>query len=405
MADISLSTGHATRPVRIRLVLFALAMGGFSIGTAEFAAMSLLPYFSATLAIDEATASHVISAYALGVVVGAPVLAVLGARMSRRWLLVGLMMAYGVFNLLSALAPSYGAMVALRFMAGLPHGAYFGVASLLAASLVPAHQRTRAVSLLMVGLTVATVVGVPFATVLGQTVGWRWGFGLVGVLAATTAALILTHAPRDVADRRVNPLRELGALGNRQVLLTLATAAVGFGGFFAVYTYVASTLLEVTQAGPASVPIALALMGIGMTLGTLGAGWLADKSQVGTIIGIMVVSGLLMLIYPFATGSLWAIMPVLFLIGLTACLGTVLETRLMDVAGDAQTMAAAMNHSAFNAANALGPWLAAMAITAGHGLPSAGFVGAGLSLAGLVVYGITLWDAQRPASRAASPAR
>lgn len=376
-------------------VHLALALGGFTIGTSEFEAMSLLPYFSRDLGIDEATASHVISAYALGVVVGAPVLAVVGARMSRRLLLILLMAFYAVANVLSALAPGYPLLVAARFLSGLPHGAFFGVGALVAASVVPHGQRTKAIARMMIGLTVATVIGVPLSSVLGQTVGWRWGFALVGILALATAATVFLFAPRDRPRRDINPLSELSALGNRQVLLTLATAAIGFGGFFAVYTYVASTLIEVTRAGETAVPPVLALMGVGMTLGTLLAGWGADRRPVLTGWIILAGSMLLMLVYPSTTASVWAMAPVLFGIGLSGSLGTVLQGRLMDVAGSAQTMAAAMNHSAFNAANALGPWLASMAVAAGYGFPASGYVGAGLCLVGMAVYALTLWDARR----------
>lgn len=397
MADISCTTGVERRPAIVHL---ALAIGGFAIGTAEFAAMSLLPYFSRDLAIDEATASHVISAYAVGVVVGAPVLAVMGARLPRRTLLIGLMVLYGVANLLSAFATTYQGMLVYRFLSGLPHGAYFGVAMLMAASLVPNNQRNGAVARVMMGLTIATIIGVPFASVLGQTVGWRWGFALVAVLSALTAGLIWLYAPREAPRRMANPLSELSALANRQVLLTLLTGAIGFGGFFAVYTYVASTLMQVTMAGEASVPFVLGLMGVGMTLGTLAAGWGADRAP--SLTGFVILGGslVLLLIYPSTTGSLWLIAPVLFLIGMTGSMGTVLQGRLMDVAGDAQTMAAAMNHSAFNAANAIGPALAAVAISAGYGFSSSGYVGAALSFAGIICFAVTLWDAKRSAKPA-----
>ena len=388
---------ETTTPSRpgVGLVLFALAMGGFSIGTTEFAAMSLVPYFSPALGISEATASHVISAYALGVVVGAPIIAVLGARLPRKFLLLLLMGMFGLANVAASLAPSYHSMLLFRFLAGMPHGAYFGVASLLAASLVPQSRRTWAVSMVMMGLTIATVLGVPLASLLGQTVGWRWGFGIVGLLSLATFALIFRFAPSDPANPSANPLRELAALGNRQVWLTLLTGAIGFGGLFAVYTYVASTLLTVTQAPEWSVPLVFMVFGLGMTTGTVVVGRIADRGLMQTAVGILVMSALMLFLYPFTVNSLWTILPCIFMIGASGSLGLVLQTRLMDVAGHAQTLAAALNHSAFNAANALGPWLAAMAITAGYGFPSSGFVGSALALAGLVILFVTIWDARR----------
>ncbi|PWC37488.1 MFS transporter [Azospirillum sp. TSO35-2] len=374
------------------LVLLALAMGGFAIGTTEFATMSLLPCFARGLSIDEPTAGHVISAYALGVVVGAPVIAVLAARLSRRTLLIALMAVFAVANVLSAFSPSYGWMLAFRFLSGLPHGAYFGVASLVAASLVPPDRRAQAVARTMLGLTIATIVGVPLANWIGQAVGWRWGFGVVGLLALLTVALVWAFAPNDRPHPQSSPLRELGALKRRQVWLTLGIGAIGFGGLFAVYTYVASTLMEVTQVSPAMVPVVLAVFGAGMTVGTLACAWAADRALMPSVGGILLWSAAALALYPLAAGNIWAVSAVVFLIGCGGGLGTALQTRLMDVAEDAQTLAAALNHSAFNAANALGPWLGGMAIAAGWGWTSTGWVGAALALCGILVWGAALLD-------------
>ena len=394
-AQAAPATSPRVAPHRVSLVLLALAMGGFAIGTAEFAVMSLLPYFSAGLGIDEPTAGHVISAYAAGVVVGAPVIAVLAARLSRRTLLIGLMATFAVTNGLSALAPSYSWMLAFRFLSGLPHGAYFGVAALVAASLVPRNRRSQAVARVMLGLTIATIIGVPLANGLGQWLGWRWGFGLVALLAALTAVLIALFAPGDEPQAGASPLRELGALRHRQVWLTLAIGAIGFGGMFAVYTYVASTLLEVTQVSPAMVPVVLAVFGLGLTVGTLAAAWAADRALMPSIGAILLWSALSLALFPFAAGNLVAVCVVVFMIGCGGGLGTPLQTRLMDVAQDAQSLAAALNHSAFNTANALGPWLGGMAIAAGYGWTSTGWVGMGLALAGFAVFLLTWWDARR----------
>ncbi|TKT80429.1 MFS transporter [Aquamicrobium sp. LC103] len=382
------------RTTKVGLVMFALAMGGFAIGTTEFAAMSLLPYFSAGLGVDEPTAAHAISAYALGVVVGAPLIAVLSARLSRRTLLMGLMAVFGLANCLSALSPSYPWMLLFRFMSGLPHGAYFGVAALVAASLVPSNKRTQAVARVMLGLTIATIIGVPMATWLGQAMGWRWGFAVTGLLALLTFALIAAFAPRDRPMPDASPLRELDALKNRQVWLTLATGAIGFGGMFAVYSYTASTLLTVTQVSPALVPVVIAVFGVGLTLGTLAAAWAADKALMQTAAGLLIASAVVLASYPFAATNIWAISLVIFLVGFTGSLGTVLQTRLMDVARNGQTLAAALNHSAFNTANALGPWLAGIAITMGYGFPSSGWVGCALALIGLCIWLVAWWDAR-----------
>jgi MFS transporter, DHA1 family, inner membrane transport protein len=218
------------------LVHFALAVGGFAIGTTEFATMSLLPYFARDLGISAPIAGHVISAYALGVVLGAPLIAILSAKLARRTLLIGLMLLFALANGLTGLSPSYHAMLGLRFLSGLPHGAYFGVAMLVAASLVPEDKRAQASARVLMGLTVATIIGVPCAEWLGQAIGWRWGFAIVAVLSLLTAILVALFAPHQPPQKGASPLAELAALKNRDVLLTLAIGAIGFGGLFAVYT-------------------------------------------------------------------------------------------------------------------------------------------------------------------------
>ncbi len=380
-----------TRPVRHPgIVHLALALGGFAIGTTEFATMSLVPFFAPGLGIDEPTAGHVISGYALGVVVGAPLLAVVSARMARRTVLIALMACFGIANAASALAPNYHAMLLARFFSGLPHGAYFGIAALVAASLVPAEKRTQAIGRVMLGLTTATIVGVPFANWLGQALGWRWGFGVVAVLAAATMAMIAWAAPRDVPDRSVSPLGELRVLRVPQLWLTLGIGAIGFGGMFAVYTYLASTLIEVTGTGPAIVPVVLAVFGIGMTIGNLIVPRFADRALMPTAGGLLLWSAAALALYPLAAGHLWSMIGIVFLIGIGGALGTVLQTRLMDVAREGQSLAASLNHSAFNTANAIGPWAGGLAIAGGYGWTSTGIVGAGLALGGLAIWGVAV---------------
>ncbi|MGN7160009.1 MFS transporter [Sphingomonas sp. SAFR-052] len=372
------------------LVHLALALGGFAIGTTEFATMSLVPFFAPGLGIDEPTAGHVISAYALGVVVGAPLLAVLTARMARRTVLIVLMACFGIANAASALAPTYEAMLVARFFSGLPHGAYFGIAALVAASLVPAEKRTQAVGRVMLGLTTATIVGVPLANALGQAIGWRWGFGVVAVLAAATMAMVAWAAPHDRPDRTASPLAELGVLRSGQLWLTLGIGAIGFGGMFAVYTYLASTLIEVTGAGAAMVPVVLAVFGIGMTVGNLVVPRFADRALMPTAGALLLWSAVTLALYPLAAGQLWSMLVIVFLIGIGGALGTVLQTRLMDIAEHGQSLAASLNHSAFNTANAIGPWAGGLAIAAGYGWTSTGVVGAGLALGGFAIWGLAV---------------
>lgn len=381
------------------IVHFALAVGGFAIGITEFAAMSLLPYMASDLGVDVPTAGHLISAYALGVVVGAPLFTVFAARASRRHLLIGLMLVFALANGLSAFAASFDQMLLLRFLSGLPHGAYFGIAALVATSVVAPDQRTAAVGRVMLGLTIATIAGVPLAMVLGQIVGWRWGFAIVAALALTTAALIAAYAPAAKGDAAATPMRELGALARPQVWLTLATGAIGFGGVFAVYTYLSSTLADVTGASAHVAPFVFMVFGIGMTLGNLILPRFADRALMPMVaimlVGLAVVLGL----YTFAAHGLVSIVVCVFAIGFCCAVGAMLQTRLMDVAGDAQALAAALNHSAFNTANALGPWLGGMAIAAGYGFTATGWVGTILALAGLLIWMISwrLASAPKPA--------
>lgn len=379
------TSNSASAPPHLAIVLFSLAMGGFAIGTTEFASMSLLPFFAADLHIDEPTAGHAISAYALGVVLGAPLIAVLGARFARRTQLLVLMAVFALGNALTALAPGFGAMIAARFLSGLPHGAYFGIAALVAASLVPQHRRSQAIGQVMLGLTGATIIGVPLANLIGQAVGWRASFGLVSVLALLTMVLCALFAPRDQAGRS-NPLRELGALRSGRVWITLAIGAIGFGGMFAVYTYLATTLIEVTKVSTEVIPFFLAIFGIGATLGNLFVPRFADRALMPTAGGILLFAAVALLAFPLAAGNPWLLAIDIFAIGASVALGAVLQTRLMDVAGEAQALAAALNHSAFNTANALGPFLGGLAIRQGLGWTSTGPVGAALALVGFLIW-------------------
>ena len=353
--------------------------------------MSLLPYFAKDLGIDAPKAGRVISAYAMGVVVGAPLLTVIAARMARRTLLICLMAMFTVFNGLCAFAPTYEWMLVLRFLSGLPHGAYFGIAALVAVSMVPLNKRNQAVGRMFLGLTVATIVGVPFANWLGHVLGWRWGFGLVALAGALTVTLVAWLAPRTPPEAGASPLKELRALTHAQVWLTLGVGAIGFGGMFCIYTYLADTLLEVTQASPTTVPIVLGVFGLGMTAGSIIVPWFADRAQMPTAAGLLLWSAATALLFMVSASNIWTISISVFLVGIGGSLGTVLQTRLMDVACDAQGLAAALNHSAFNFANALGPLLGGVAIGAGYGWTSTGWVASLLALGGFVLLMLSFW--------------
>jgi DHA1 family inner membrane transport protein len=368
------------------LAVLALAMGGFAIGTTEFVTMGLLPQIADGVGVSIPEAGHIISAYAVGVVVGAPVLAFFGARLPRRGLLIALMAAYAVFNALSAMATSFHALTLARFLDGLPHGAYFGVASLVAASLATPGRKGRAVALVMLGLSVANVIGVPAATWLGQHLGWRSAYWAVGGLALLTVAMILAFVPACPGDREATGRREIAAFAKPQVWLTLLAGAIGFGGMFAVYSYIAPTVTDVGGLGEAAVPVFLLFFGLGMVAGTLVAGELADWSIIRSLLGASIGMGVVLLLFWVAAPHGWWALPVVFLI---TVLGSVLvvnlQLRLMDVAGDAQTLGAAMNHASLNVANALGAWLGGAVIAAGYGYRSTALVGVVLSVAGFLV--------------------
>lgn len=380
-------------------VLFALAIGAFVLGTTEFASMAMLPFISAEFQITQPQASYAISAYALGVVLGSPVIMVAAVRLRRRALLMSLAALIGVANGLSAVAPSFTWLVFFRFLSGLPHGAYFGVAMLLAASLVPTNRRAQAVSRVFLGLTIATIVGVPFATWIGQTLGWRWGMGIVAALAACTVVLIRLLAPDPAVEAGASPVRELAALRSRQVWLTLGIAAIGFGGIFCVYTYLAATLIEVTQAPKIMVPVVMAIFGVGTTVGNLLCGWAADRYTMRAAGASLLFSAAMLAFYPSATDQLWLLMPSVFFIGCGVGLAAILQTRLMDVAPGAQSMAGALVQSAFNLANAIGPWVGSLVIAAGYGLPATGYAASLLSLGGLAMWWWALVDARNNVAR------
>ncbi len=381
------------------MILFALTLGGFAIGTGEFAGMGLMPNMVASLGVTEPQVGHLISAYALGVVVGAPLLAILGAGWKRKTLLLSLMGFYALGNLASALGPTYHDLLLFRFIAGLPHGAYFGVAALTAVAISPPHRRGWAVSIVMLGLTLAILVGNPLATWAGQVVDWRWIYAVVAILAVATALLLALWLPAQVDGPKTKPLAELRAFNRAPVWQALGIGAIGFAGMFAVFSYLAPTMLEVTRVSAAWIPLGLAGFGLGGVIGNFAGGWLFDRYKLRGAWVVLAWAVVVLLLFPWLAHSLPTILLATVAIGLMGALGPILQSHLMDVAGDAQTLAAASHHAAFNTANALGPWLGGMAITAGYGWTSTGYVGAATAVAGLMIY---VWASRtaRAAARA-----
>ena len=378
----------APDPTVRMLAVFALALGGFGIGTTEFVAMGLLPDIATGFGITEPTAGHVISAYALGVVVGAPVIAALTARWPRKALLLTLMAVFTLGNVASMLAPTYATLVTARFVTGLPHGAFFGVAALAAAHLMGPQNRAKAVAYVLCGLTVATVLGVPLASWLGQALGWRSAFGLVVGVGLVTLAAQWAWLPEQLRAMHVtSPLTELGALRRPQVWLAVLVGMIGFGGMFAVYTYISTTMTDVTGLPRSLVPVALMVFGLGMVVGNLIGGRLADISVVRAL--YLALGSLAVLLAAFSLGSHspWTALPLLFGVGVAgSAVGPALQTRLMDVAHDAQTLAAALNHSALNIGNATGAWVGGLVIAAGFGYTAPAAAGAALAVGGVLVF-------------------
>ena len=394
-------TAAETRGTPFGLSLLALAMGGFAIGTTEFMAMGLLPQVAHGVDVSIPAAGHLISAYALGVVVGAPVLAFFGARLPRRGLLVALMTAYAGANALSALAGSYGMLLLSRFLGGVPHGAYFGVASLVAASLAPRGREGRAVAMVMIGLSVANVIGVPAATWMGQQVGWRSAFWIAASLAVLTAALVTAFVPACPGDADATGRRELRLFAEPQAWLTLLAGAIGFGGMFALYSYIAPVVTELGGLSDGAVPVFLLAFGLGMVAGTYVAGPLADWSVFRSLLGSSLAMALLLLLYAvLASTGWWALVPAFLVAISSSVLVVTLQLRLMSVAGEAQTLGAAMNHSSLNIGNALGAWLGGLVIAAGWGYRAPSLVGVVLARAGRGVLLLSASGQRRTAAAA-----
>jgi DHA1 family inner membrane transport protein len=387
--SVASQTREDSHPRSAVLAEFALALGGFGLGTGEFASMGLLPDVARDVHVSIPVAGHMISAYALGVVIGAPLLAAAFARTGRRAMLVGLMSVFACANLLCAASASYGMIVGARFLAGLPHGAYFGIASIVAASLVPPNKRAQAVGRMMLGLSVANVIGVPFATWIGQIAGWRAAFCVVAAIGLATALLCRVALRPMPAPETASPLTELSALKHGQVWLTLGIAAIGFGGVFAVYSYITPLLTIVTDMSESHVPLVLSVIGAGMVAGSLFGGWLADKGLMRAILITLLFNVVALGLVAITAHSAPAVIVNMFFVGFAALsIGPALQTRLMDVAHEAQALAAALNHSAFNFANALGAWIGGVAIAAGLGWTSTGPIGAALALCGVAIWGV-----------------
>jgi DHA1 family inner membrane transport protein len=372
----------------MRLALLTMALGAFSIGLTEFAVTGLLPQVAADLGVSIPAAGNLVTAYAIGVVVGAPLLTAAGARFSRRTLLLVFMGLFALGNGLAAAAPDFGSLLVARFLSGVPHGAFFGVAGLVAAQMGGPGKRAAAVGRLFLGLTVANLVGVPAATVFGGAVGWRFAFALIAGIALLCVAGMAVCLPRTTSGGAAAGLRvELAMFRSPAVLLALAMVVLGCGGLFTFTTYIAPMTTEVTGWPAAAVPIQLAVLGLGMTVGTFLGGRLADRmdSRRAVMLVLAAQSVALLAAVPALRVPVLASVAVFVIGALSLALAPVVQTLVLDTARDAPVLASAAMQSAFNISNAIGAALGGLVLTAGFGYAAPPVVGAILAALGVGV--------------------
>ncbi|MEV0115185.1 MFS transporter [Streptomyces sp. NPDC050844] len=368
------------------LALLALAIGAFGIGTTEFVIMGLLPEVAGDFGVSIPTAGLLVTGYALGVVLGAPLMTVLGTRISRKRMLMILMGLFIAGNLLSAVAPAFGVMLAGRVVASLAHGAFFGIGSVVAAELVAPEKKAGAIAMMFTGLTVANVVGVPLGTLVGQTLGWRITFAIVaglGVIGLVGIAKLVPDLPKP---QGVRLRHELAAFRNVQVLLAMAMTILGFGGVFAAVTYLAPMMTDVAGYADSSVTWLLVLFGLGMVAGNLIGGKFADRSLMPLLYISLSGLAVVLALFTFTAHNKIAAAVTIALIGALG-FATVppLQKRVLDQASGAPTLASAVNIGAFNLGNALSAWLGGLVISAGLGYTAPNWVGAVLAGSALVL--------------------
>ncbi|MEV8390052.1 MULTISPECIES: MFS transporter [unclassified Streptomyces] len=368
------------------LALLALAIGAFGIGTTEFVIMGLLPEVAADYGVTIPTAGLLVTGYALGVVLGAPLMTVLGTRIPRKRMLMVLMGLFVVGNVISALAPSFGFMLTGRVVASLAHGAFFGIGSVVAAGLVAPEKKAGAIAMMFTGLTVANVVGVPFGTYLGQSAGWRATFLVVAGLGVLGLAGIARLVPEQPRPKGVRVRHELAAFRNAQVLLAMAMTVLGFGGVFAAITYITPMMTETAGFADSSVTWLLVLFGLGMVAGNLIGGRFADRRLMPLLYVSLGSLAVVLALFTFTAHNKIAAAVTLTLIGALG-FATVppLQKRVLDQASAAPTLASAVNIGAFNLGNALAAWLGGIVIAAGLGYTAPNWVGAALAGSALVL--------------------
>ncbi len=371
------------------LPLLALAMASFGIGTTEFVIMGLLPEVAADLGVSIPSAGLLVTGYAMGVVIGAPIVAIATNGLPRKAVLIGLTCIFVLGNLLCAVAPSYGLLMAARVVTAFCHGAFFGIGAVVAADLVPRNQRARAIATMFAGLTIANILGVPGGTALGQAMGWRATFWAVVAIGLVATAAIAVWVPSAIRHERGNMLRELRVLRKPQVMLAMGMSILSSVSLFSVFTYITPLLREVTGVEPASVTTVLILFGVGITIGNVIGGRLADWRLMTSLTGIFAALAIVLVVFVFTSSAPTAAVVTIFIWGLIAFAGGApLQTRVVDQAHEAPNLASTLNQAAFNLGNATGAWLGGAAVTLGLGYAELPWIGAAMAAiaAGLCLY-------------------
>lgn len=371
------------------LALLALAIGSFAIGTSEFASMGMLQLISEALQVDLPTATHAVTAYALGVVVGAPLITLTAARLNRRTLLLFLMGLFTIGNLVASQADTIAGLVVARFITGLAQGAYFGAGAVVATYIVGPARAGKAFSLVVSGLTIAMIVGSPLATFLAQHLGWRYTYVAVAALGGIALLALWAWTPRSDQLRGNRIGREFAALARAQVWIMMSVAALAVASIFAVYTFIGPFVTDVALLPSSLIPVALALFGLGMAMGNVVGGRMADRyAYRGLVVGFGLA---LVLLAAMALGGSHAgvLMTTMFGVGLTTMMAIpTIQVRLMRLAPEAPTLMGAMNMASLNVANAIGAWAGGVTIGAGFGLLSAVWAGFALTVGGLFLFAV-----------------
>jgi len=370
-----------TPSTKMPLAIYALMIGAFGIGTTEFVIMGILPQIGKDLGVSLSSAGLLISAYALGVAIGAPLLSLLATKIPKKSALISLMAIFTLGNLVCAIAPDYWTLMVARVVTSFAHGTFFGIGAIVATSLVKPNQKSMAIALMFTGLTLANILGVPFGTWLGQMHGWRmtfWAVTAVGPLAMLALAYFVPKAESKEAP--INVRNEFATVMKPQVLLGLLLTVIGFGGVFALFTYIAPILTTISGFAESAVSLILLLFGLGLILGNIVGGKLSDKKLMATLVGSLLALTLVLIAFGFFSSSQVGVVILVFLIGF-AGFATVppLQMRVLESASEAPNLASALNIAAFNVGNALGAWAGGVMIDRGSGLSGVSWVAAAIA--------------------------